>query len=493
MKLSTLILLGFAVVLILSVSDSYINFLLSQKVKQNTEFLSKSEAIIRTSSNLHKSIIDMQAAFRGFLLTDDKTFLDLYRNGLTEIPRYFSDQKQLVENAQQDLKLDTISALHAQWIDYADSLITAKLEVLALNAPTRTYTNLFENKLKRQVGKKINDEITLRFREFDRHEYRIRENRREQLIASLDKTRVYSIIFLALTIFIGIICSVYIVSLISRRIASMVRLAESISKGNFSQVEDNKNDELTGLSKSLNVMSESLSKNIHELERRNKELNQFAYVVSHDLKAPVRGIYNVVQWIEEDMGDRISPELRRYLDFIPQRTKRMEDLINGLLDYARTREKTTAELIDTNYLVQEITESIVPREFKVEMNDLPKLYSERIKLEQVFTNLISNAVKYTPHDNGHIVISCKERQEFYEFSVKDNGIGIEPQYHEKIFQIFQTLREKNDKESTGVGLAITKKIIDDQHCTIKVKSQPGKGAEFIFTWTRNHNSHNNHS
>jgi signal transduction histidine kinase len=127
----------------------------------------------------------------------------------------------------------------------------------------------------------------------------------------------------------------------------------------------------------------------------------------------------------------------------------------------------------------------VPRNFKLEIDDLPDLFTERIKLEQVFANLISNAVKYIPQEDGHIHISCKYFSPIYEFSVKDNGIGIAAEYHKKIFEIFQTLREQNEQESTGVGLAIVKKIIDDQDERIIVKSELGKGAEFIFTWRNN--------
>lgn len=265
----------------------------------------------------------------------------------------------------------------------------------------------------------------------------------------------------------------------------MVHLAEDISKGQFTVVNDTRNDELTGLSRSLNIMSDKLSKNIHSLENRNRELDKFAYVVSHDLKAPVRGIHNVVKWIEEDLGTELSPEMKKYLSIIPQRTKRMEDLINGLLDYARISEKTQASEVDVNELVREIVETIVPRHFKVEIDNLPTLFTEPIKLEQVFTNLISNSIKYTPHLLGQIFVTCEDFPDFYRFSVKDNGIGIDPEYHKKIFEIFQTLREKDEVESTGVGLAIVKKIIDEQQGTIQVNSRPNEGAEFIFTWQKN--------
>lgn len=112
---------------------------------------------------------------------------------------------------------------------------------------------------------------------------------------------------------------------------------------------------------------------------------------------------------------------------------------------------------------------------------------ERLRLEQVFTNLISNSVKNTPHSNGHIVISCKDIGGSYQFSVNDNGIGIDPVCHKKIFEIFQALREKNEKGSTGAGLVIVKKIIDEQHGTIAVNFKAGEGAEFIFTWLKNKN------
>jgi signal transduction histidine kinase len=116
---------------------------------------------------------------------------------------------------------------------------------------------------------------------------------------------------------------------------------------------------------------------------------------------------------------------------------------------------------------------------------LPEIFTERLKLEQVFVNLISNAVKYSQPEKGFIKITAKKIIDYYEFSVKDNGIGIALEYHQKIFEIFQTLREKNEIESTGVGLAIVKKIIDEHRETINVKSELGIGTEFIFTWRNN--------
>ena len=486
MKLSTLIFLGFSVVIGLSLLDSYVNNLLSNKVNQNTLFLTNSEAVIRNSSKLHKGIIEMQSAFRGFLLTDDRNFLSEYYVGLKTIPTLIREQHGLIRGSKtQRSRLDSISDLHAEWINYADSLIIAKQNALTNKNTTERYNYLFENTLRKQVGKRLNDKISDIFRAFDRSEYKIRAARRDLLSTSIQKTKTYSLIFIILTVGVGMVSSVYIVKLISKRITSMVNLAQSISKGHFTVLNDNKNDELTSLSTSLNIMSTTLSTNFRQLEKRNSELNQFAYVVSHDLKAPIRGIYNVIQWIEEDLEDEMSPQMRKYLNIIPQRINRMEDLIHGLLDYARiSRDKPLKETVDVGILLKDVTELLVPKNFKVTIGKMPVLHTEKIRLEQVFSNLISNAVKYTKRPDGEISIDCKDIGEVYEFAVSDNGIGIDPKYNSKIFEIFQTLREKHDKESTGIGLAIVKRIIDDQHGVIKVVSAPGKGAAFLFTWAK---------
>ena len=484
MRLSTLIFLGFFVVISLSLIDSYVNNLLSNQVNQNTLFLTRSEAIIRNSSKLHKNIIEMQSGFRGFLLTNEEDFLAPYYQGEKVVPSLFSEQRKLItDDRNQEQKLDSIARLHAEWIRYANSLINAKREAATYSS---RYNNLFENKLRKQVGKRINDRISLIFRNFDRTEYKVREQRRDSLSTSIERTKTFSLIFTLLTVAVGLVCSIYVVKLISERIKKMVNQAESISKGEFILIKDDAHDELSSLSDSLNIMSETLSKNIKELEKRNKELNQFAYVVSHDLKAPIRGIYNVVQWIEEDLGTEISPEMRKYLNIIPKRITRMEDLIHGLLDFARiSRDKPVKETIDLNNSLKSIVEMIVPENVRVIVDKMPVLFTEKLRLEQVFSNLISNAVKYTPSEAAEIRISARELDDVFEFTVRDNGIGIDSQYHSKIFEIFQTLREKHDKESTGVGLAIVKRIIEELHCTIRVESIPGKGSAFIFTWLKN--------
>jgi PAS domain S-box-containing protein len=222
-----------------------------------------------------------------------------------------------------------------------------------------------------------------------------------------------------------------------------------------------------------------------DLEKKNKELDQFAYVVSHDLKAPLRAINNLSEWIEEDLGADIGNDIKSNLSLLRGRVKRMEALINGILDYSRAgRIKAKVESVNVHDMVSEIIETLAaPEHFKITINDgLPVIKTERIALEQVFTNLISNAIKYNTSTNPIIEISAKSITEQYEFCVSDNGPGIEKEFFDKIFIIFQTLQARDKIESTGVGLAIVKKIIEEKGGRIWVESEKGFGSKFIFTW-----------
>jgi signal transduction histidine kinase len=487
MRLSTKIFIGFALVLILMIVSFWVNSTLFDKVRQNTEFVTRSESIIRNSTRLHKTMIDMQSSFRGFLLTDNENFLDNYYQGIDEVPAILAEQHMLVKDSPLQLrKLDSILMLHNDWIKYSGNIIKAKKDSVADNAGETAYKLLFENQLKKEVGKNLNDQITRKFREFDAFEYRVRIDRREMLTTSIERTRRISVGLAIASVSVGLLCALYITRLISKRIAVMVELAGQIAQGNFKSIDDNENDELTGLSASLNAMSGTLEKNITELERKNRELDQFAYVVSHDLKAPLRGIDNVCQWIEEDMEKELSPEMKHYLGIMRGRVHRLEDLINGLLEYARIgRVKRIVQKIDVKELLNEVEDLVVPPGFVVKQKgDMPVINGEKLRLEQVLVNLLSNAVKHHHRNDGIIIVGVEDEGEFYKFTVQDDGPGISPEYHEKIFGIFQTLRERDSKESTGVGLAIVKKIIDDQKGTITVRSNPGEGAVFEFRWPK---------
>lgn len=227
----------------------------------------------------------------------------------------------------------------------------------------------------------------------------------------------------------------------------------------------------------------------HDLERINAELDQFAYVVSHDLKAPLRAINNLSEWIEEDIADMLEGETKDQFRLLRGRVHRMENLINGILSYSRAgRIKTVKEKFLIKSLVDELCESFStkkPLSFRIEGEAGTEIEAERIALTQILQNLISNGIKYNDKPEIDITIGWKDLGNQFEFYVGDNGPGISPEFHERIFVIFQTLQARDEVESTGVGLAIVKKILDEKHSTIRIETVMGEGTTFLFTWPKN--------
>ncbi|CAN5913535.1 hypothetical protein BH11BAC7_BH11BAC7_08700 [soil metagenome] len=473
---------GFFVLILIFFINYFVNQRLSNQVLINTTYISNSETVIRNSNILHKEIIEMQSGFRGFLLTGQEVFLEPYYEGMRSVPPLIKEELSLLNSSKQKEKLDSIYMLHKEWLNYTDGLITTRLDTLP--EASKRYKELFETKLRMEVGKKLNDKIHEMFYAFDNYEYMIRLERRKTLQSSLSYTKDITLGLALLSIVLALLSSLYFIITITRRISKMVNLAEDISKGSFKTLNDPKKDELNKLAVSLNVMSKTLEKNFNELTKKNKELDEFAYVVSHDLKAPLRGISNIISWIEEDHDHEISPEIKRNLILIKGRAIRLENMINGLLDYARvSKGKKDVQKFNVANLVNEIVDLLVPENYEVIVDEnMPELVTEKLLMEQIFSNLISNAVKYNDKSIGRITITSREITGYYEFSVSDNGAGIQSEYFEKIFVIFQTLQERDAFESTGVGLAIIKKIIEEHKGSIWVKSKFGEGSTFTFTW-----------
>lgn len=223
------------------------------------------------------------------------------------------------------------------------------------------------------------------------------------------------------------------------------------------------------------------------LQERNEELNQFAYVVSHDLKAPLRAIANLSEWIEEDLAGQVPEENSHQLQLMRKRVFRMEALINGLLEYSRVgRKEVSIEAVNVQDLLHEIIDSIAPPDTVTIAiaPDMPSLRTRRLLLMQVFSNLLSNAVKHRQREEGRIEVTVCDRDTHYEFAVSDDGPGIAPQDQQRIFTIFQTLKARDEQENTGIGLSIVKKIVETEGGAVEIESALGEGATFRFTWLK---------
>ncbi len=221
------------------------------------------------------------------------------------------------------------------------------------------------------------------------------------------------------------------------------------------------------------------------LERSNRELDEFAYVASHDLKAPLRGIAHLSAWLEEDLGPLLPQASHEHLGLLRGRVLRLEALIDGILDYSRAgRQRHKLERVDVARLLREVAELLSPRA-RVQIRvapDMPVLSTERVPLLQVFMNLLGNALKHGGRDDLVIDVSWTAQGEMGEFRVSDNGAGIPPEFHQRIWGIFQTLKPRDQVEGTGIGLSVVKKAVETRGGQVRVESTPGQGTTFGFTW-----------
>jgi len=219
-----------------------------------------------------------------------------------------------------------------------------------------------------------------------------------------------------------------------------------------------------------------------ELKEINEQLNQFAYVVSHDLKAPLRAISSLADWLITDYGDKVGEAGREQFNMLLGRTRRMNSLVDGILRYSRiTRQHEERVSVDVNQMLKEVCEMLSPPPGIVvhAAPGLPTIECERTRMTQVFENLISNAIKYMGKATGEIYVGCEDTGSHWKFHVRDTGPGIEERYYEKIFQIFQTLAARDERESTGIGLAIVKKNIELSGGKVWVESKVGQGSTFF--------------
>jgi PAS domain S-box-containing protein len=241
------------------------------------------------------------------------------------------------------------------------------------------------------------------------------------------------------------------------------------------------------------LVEEKSLRNMQALIRSNEELDAFAYAASHDLKAPLRVIHNASTWIEEDLAGKLNAETQENMNLLRSRVRRMDKLLDDLLEYSRIGRETDdrhAEAISGAVLMENIQGLISPPEgFIVDVSDtLAGIEVFRMPLQQILINLISNAIKHHDKKAGLIEVSVEDLGAMFRFSVKDDGPGIQVQYHEQIFKMFQTLKPRDQVEGSGMGLAMVRKHVDVAGGEFELESAVGQGSTFSFTWPKDNGS-----
>jgi light-regulated signal transduction histidine kinase (bacteriophytochrome) len=249
----------------------------------------------------------------------------------------------------------------------------------------------------------------------------------------------------------------------------------------------NQSDFLKKQSIEIVTMNKQREELLQSLENQNRELNEYAQMVSHDLKAPLRNIDTLINWVLEDNKDKMDEICLNSLNQVLFNVEKMDLLIKGILDYS-TVDKIDSEerLIDLNQVIDEIKREIhIPKNIEISIvNDLPKIKGNTWRFKQLMQNLIENSIHYNDKTKGQIEIGCTEKEQDFEFYIKDNGIGIAQKYHDKIFKIFTKLESNN--QNSGVGLSIVNKIIEYYKGSIWLESKENIGTTFYFTLPKNY-------
>ena len=256
---------------------------------------------------------------------------------------------------------------------------------------------------------------------------------------------------------------------------------------NFSEMQIHGQRMFTGILRDVSERHEyekMREKFLQALKSSNRDLEDFAYIVAHDLKAPLRAIGSLARWLGMDYREQIDADGQEVIDLLMGRTQRMEGLIEGILRYSRVnQERTKFEIVNLGKVVKNVIDLLAPPEhiqISVAPN-LPTITGDAVQLGQLFQNLLSNAIKFMDKPEGRIDVRCTLQSHEAIIEVRDNGPGIEPQYFEKIFEIFETLQARDEFESTGIGLSIVKKIVNLHQGTIRVESKMGVGTSFFVT------------
>lgn len=257
------------------------------------------------------------------------------------------------------------------------------------------------------------------------------------------------------------------------------------SNTNQSIIDLNTSDYIKGQTIEIIKINKQREELLYSLEKQNQSLNEYAHVVSHDLKSPLRSIHSLITWIKEENEANFNPTTEEYFTLIQRKVEKMNHLIQGILTYSKIdKVHIVNEEVDLNDLVQNILNMVfVPEHIEIKIaNKLPTIKADGFRMQQLFQNLINNAINFNDKPNGLVEIACVEKEGHFVFSIKDNGVGISKKNHEKIFFIFESIAQ--DDKSSGIGLSIVKRILDNSNEKIWLDSQENKGTTFFFTLSK---------
>jgi signal transduction histidine kinase len=470
-------------------------FLGIHRVRESQKWATHARAVIDVLRQTELAIVDAETSQRAYLLTETPRYLEAYKTEAQRTRSLLASLKQLVaDNPAQSARAEDIRLQSEKKL----AQLATTVELFQHNGieSARAYILSGYGAQQLELARaKTRDMITAeRNSVLERNNERDRETEFTDWVIAAGSVGA---VLLALLVNIGIRHDLTIQRgnqrLLEEQAARLEVQRNSLEQSEHAlarqlEAERSLSDRLAAANGAAELALSERNAASAALERSNRELNQFAYVASHDLKAPLRGIANLAQWVEEDLGAAMTERSRDHIRVLLSRVRRMESLIDGILAYARAgRGEGQREEIDVGQLVQEVRDLLAPPRglFALDVPpDLPRVAAIRAPFQQVWMNLLGNAFKHARREGAEIRVRAQDRGAQWEFSVADNGPGIAVQYHQRVFGIFQTLSARDKVEGTGIGLATVKKLVESEGGEVWVESQAGQGATFHFTWPK---------
>ncbi|WP_309112276.1 ATP-binding protein [Saccharothrix sp.] len=434
----------------------------------------------RAVQELDGALVDQESSVRGFALTAKEEFLDGYRAGQETEADSLDTARRLLGEVRPDLvaRVDAIGRLTANWrAQYAEPIVD---RIRAAGSPQVDVAGT-------ERGKEVFDNLRGTVSVLEAELAGDSAKARADLDAVADQV-LYLVIGLGVLLVV-IITAVAMVlyRILIRPLSVLADQVREVSSGDFEHVvETGGPRETVMLGEDVDAMRTRILNDLEDLRRSNSELEQFAYVASHDLQEPLRKVASFCQLLERRYSGQLDERGEQYLRFAVDGAKRMQVLINDLLAFSRvgrlTREHTLVDLNETlAQVLDSYSEAIERTGATIESAELPTVRGEASLLGGVFGNLVSNALKFRGEDPPVVRIGVERTDAHWTFTVSDNGIGIDAEYAERIFVIFQRLHHKDDYPGTGIGLAMCRKIIEYHGGTIWLDTGGGTGTTFKFT------------
>ena len=405
---------------------------------------------------------DAETGERGYIVTGDESYLAPYVRGVAQVHQSTEEVRKLTtDNAKQQRALDSL-----------EPIIVARLGELRERIEVRRQQGLTAgiSAVREGAGKEYMDQIRAALAGMKEEEEVLLAQRSMELTASSQRTRMVLVFGECL-------------GLVMVGVAGFITQREMVRR---SEAEEETRKLNTDLERKVAERTAELAERARDLERSNMELEQFAYVASHDLQEPLRTIASFTQLLAKRYGDKLDDKAREFIGFAVDGSKRMQTLINDLLSFSRVGTQGKAlvpvrceAMLDA--VLRNLKRAIEESGAVITRDSLPVVLADEMQLGQLLQNLIGNAIKFRGDKASRIHVGAERNETGWKISVRDNGIGIGQEHYERIFVIFQRLHTKTQYAGTGIGLAICKKIAERHGGRIWVEPTPGGGSTFYFT------------